>query len=178
MLNTTSVPWARRRIWLLVLILLAGFGLRLYRLADKEMWYDEAFAVLYAEKELGSIVHGTVTPVEGAAADIHPLMYYFFLHGWMRIGQDPLVVRFPSVVFGLLAICLVFAIGHELFGSRVGLLAATLAASNPFHIWYSQEARMYSLLCLASLLVIYYFVRAWKQDASRHRHDDREKHHT
>lgn len=163
MLNTTSVLGASRRVWLLVLILLMGFGLRLYRLADKEMWYDEAFAVLYAEKELGSIVHGTVTPVEGAAADIHPLMYYFFLHGWMSIGQAPFIVRFPSVVLGLLAVCLVFAIGRELFSPRVGLVAATLAAISPFHIWYSQEARMYSLLCLASLLVIYFFVRAWKQ---------------
>jgi mannosyltransferase len=140
-----------------------AFGLRLYRLADKEMWYDEAFAVLYAEKELGAIVHGTVTPVEGAAADIHPLMYYFFLHSWMSIGQDPFVVRFPSVVFGLLALCLVFVIGRELFGRRVGLAAAALGAISPFHIWYSQEARMYSLLCLASLLVFYCFVRAWKQ---------------
>jgi len=147
----------------LVFILLMAFGLRLYRLADKEMWYDEAFAVLYAEKELGAIVRGTVTPVEGAAADIHPLMYYFFLHGWMRIGQSPLVVRFPSVVFGLFALCMVFVISRELFNPRIGLIATALGAVSPFHIWYSQEARMYSLLCLASLLVIYFFVRAWKQ---------------
>jgi len=148
---------------MLILVLLAGFGFRLYRLADKEMWYDEAFAVLYAEKDLGSIVHGTVTPVEGAAADIHPLMYYFFLHGWMRIGQSPLVVRFPSVVFGLLALCMIFVISRELFNPRIGMVATALGAVSPFHIWYSQEARMYSLLCLTSLLVIYFFVRAWKQ---------------
>jgi mannosyltransferase len=148
---------------MLVLILLTAFGLRLYRLADKEVWYDEAFAVLYAEKELGAIVHGTVTSVEGAAADIHPLMYYFFLHGWMCIDQSPLVVRFPSVVFGLVALCMVFAISRELFNPRIGLAATALGAASPFHIWYSQEARMYSLLCLTSLLVIYFFVRAWKK---------------
>ncbi len=153
----------RKRSFLLILILLLGFSLRLARLETKEMWYDEAFAVLYAEKELGSIVHGTVTPVEGAASDIHPLMYYFFLHGWMRIGQGPFVVRFPSVAFGLLALCMVFAIARELFNPRIGLAATALGAVSPFHIWYSQEARMYTLLCLASLLVIYFFIRVWKQ---------------
>ncbi|HUV73313.1 MAG TPA: hypothetical protein VMW79_03310, partial [Anaerolineae bacterium] len=97
MLNKTNLREAGRSGWILVLVLLVAFGLRLYSLPDKEMWYDEAFAVLYAENELGSIVYGTITPVEGAAADIHPLLYYFFLHGWMGIGQSPFLVRFPSV---------------------------------------------------------------------------------
>ncbi|TKJ31119.1 MAG: hypothetical protein CEE40_02360 [Chloroflexi bacterium B3_Chlor] len=148
---------------LLITIVLLAFALRLFHLGEKEMWYDEAFAVLYAEKEPGAIIYGTVTPIEGAAADIHPVLYYFFLHSWMGLGQNAFVVRFPSVVFGLLAISLIFRLGRELFGTRVGLLATTLTAVSPFHIWYSQEARMYSLLCLASLLSIYFFVRAWKQ---------------
>ena len=151
------------RSWLLILILLLGFCVRLVRLHDKEMWYDEAFAVLYAEKGIDAIIRGTVTSVEGAAADIHPVLYYFFLHSWMRIGQSPVIVRFPSVVFGLLSICLVFLIGRELFDTKAGVLAALLAAISPFHIWYSQEARMYSLLCLLSLLSIYLFVKAYKK---------------
>jgi len=168
MLNKTNLREAGRSGWILVLVLLVAFGLRLYSLPDKEMWYDEAFAVLYAENELGSIVYGTITPVEGAAADIHPLLYYFFLHGWMGIGQSPFLVRFPSVVFGLVSICLLFRIAKELFDAQAALLAATLAAISPFHIWYSQEARMYSLLCLLSLLSIYLFVKAGKSNEWRH----------
>jgi mannosyltransferase len=70
------------------------------------------------------------------------------------------VIRFPSVVFGLVSLCLVFRIARECFDSRVGLLATALAAVSPFHIWYSQEARMYSLLCLLSLLSVYFFIKA------------------
>jgi mannosyltransferase len=168
MLNKTNLREAGRSGWILVLVLLVAFGLRLYSLSDKEMWYDEAFAVLYAEKGLASIVYGTVTPVEGAAADIHPLLYYFFLHSWMGIGQNPFIVRFPSVVFGLVSICLVFRISGILFDEKVGLLAAILAAISPFHIWYSQEARMYSLLCLLSLLSVYLFVKASRSGKWRH----------
>jgi mannosyltransferase len=161
-INSTEAPWPSRKTWALILILSLAFALRLFHLAEKEMWYDEAFAVLYAEKEPGSIIYGTVTPVEGAAADIHPLLYYFFLHGWMGLGQSPFVVRFPSVFFGLLSLCLVFRIARGLFDGQVGLVAAALAAMSPFHIWYSQEARMYSLLCLLSLLSIYLFIKACK----------------
>jgi mannosyltransferase len=154
---------ARKR-GLLISILLLAFALRLVRLEDREMWYDEAFAVLYAEKDIEAIIYGTITPVKGAAADIHPLLYYFFLHGWRSLGQSAFVVRFPSVIFGLLTICLVFRLGRELFSIQAGLIAAVLTAVSPFHIWYSQEARMYSLLCLATLTSIYFFVRGWKQE--------------
>jgi mannosyltransferase len=153
----------RKRSLLLILILLLGFSLRLVRLDAREMWYDEAFAVLYAEKAPGSIVQGTVTQVEGAAADIHPLLYYFFLHGWLELGDSPFAARFPSVVFGVLSICLVYALGRELGGVQVGLVASVLTALSPFHIWYSQEARMYSLLCLVSLLSIYFFAKAYQE---------------
>jgi hypothetical protein len=36
---------------MLVVILLEGFELHLYRPAEKEMRYDKAFPVLHAEKE-------------------------------------------------------------------------------------------------------------------------------
>jgi len=160
MTGQRRASWERTRLWLLVLLLLMGFSLRLLRLEDREMWYDEAFAVLYAEKQPEAIIYGTITPIEGAASDIHPLLYYFFLHGWMVLGQSPFVVRFPSAVIGLLTLCMVFRIARELFDVRAGLLATALAAISPFHIWYSQEARMYSLLCLLSLLSIYFFTKA------------------
>lgn len=162
MTKSIEAPWTRRNAWAPIVILSLAFALRLFCLADKEIWYDEAFAVLYAEKEPAAIIYGTITPVEGAAADIHPLLYYFFLHAWMGIGDTPFLVRFPSVVFGLVTISLVARLGRQLFAEKVGLLAALLTAISPFHIWYSQEARMYNLLCLVSLASIYFFIRASK----------------
>ena len=48
----------------------------------------------------------------------------------------------------------------ELRGRRAGILAAALVAVNPMLLWYSQEARGYSLLVLFSALAALYFVRA------------------
>ncbi len=157
---------ANRNRIILASILLGGLALRLINLGGRNLWYDEAFAVLYAEKSFGAILYGTVTPVGGAAADVHPLLYYFFLHIWMGLfGQSPFVVRLPSVIFGLGTIVLTFLIGRELFDWRTGLLAALMAAVAPFHVNYSQEARMYSLLCFLSLLSAFFFVRCWADAA-------------
>jgi hypothetical protein len=153
----------RERISLLAILLLA-LVLRLINLGGRNLWYDEAFAVLYAEKSFSAILYGTITQVEGAAADVHPLLYYFFLHLWMGLfGQSPFVIRLPSVIFGLASIVLAFSIGQRLFDPDAGLLAAVITTIAPFHINYSQENRMYSLLCLLSLLTVYFFVRCWRQ---------------
>jgi hypothetical protein len=69
----------------LFLILLLAFGLRLVNLGVRNLWYDEAFAVLFAEKGLDAMLYGTLTPVDGGASDIHPLLYYVTLDGWMNL---------------------------------------------------------------------------------------------
>jgi len=145
-----------------VAILLLALALRMVNISGRPLWYDEAFAVLYAEKPLGAIVYGTVAPAKGAgAADVHPLLYYFGLHFWMAgAGETPLAVRFPSVWLGVIAVALAYALAKLSFGERVGLLASFLAAIHPFHIAYSQEARMYSLLATAFLFSTYAFLRA------------------
>ena len=149
---------------LMVLILLLAFALRLLNLGGRTLWYDEAFAVLFAETGLGSMLYGTLTPVAGGAADIHPLLYYTTLNGWMRVfGQSPEMVRLYSVLIGLLTVAVVFRLAAELFDVRVGLAAALIAALAPFHIQYSQETRMYALLALWLLLATWCYLRAWRR---------------
>ncbi|GIV82126.1 MAG: hypothetical protein KatS3mg051_1480 [Anaerolineae bacterium] len=53
-----------------------AFGLRVVNLGGRTLWYDEAFAVLFAEKGLSAMRQGTLTAAEGSAADVHPLLYY------------------------------------------------------------------------------------------------------
>ena len=155
-------PLARGR-WLLAAILVLGLALRLINLGGRMLWYDEAFAILYSEKGLQSILHGTIAPVNGAAADVHPLLYYFILHFWQALlGGSVFAVRSLSVILGVLTIGLVYLVARELFGERVALVAALLTAVAPFDVNYSQETRMYSLLAALTLGMVWFFVRAWR----------------
>jgi len=145
-----------------LLLLLLAFGLRVVQVQSRPLWYDEAFAVLYASLEPERIVYGTVAPAGGAgAADVHPLLYYFLLHGWTGlVGRSPLAARFLSVVLGMLTVALLGRLAAWCLDRRSGLVVTLLAAVNPFHVAYSQEARMYGLLGLAAVTTAWGLLRA------------------
>mgnify|MGYP002395258097 FL=1 len=148
--------------WAIIAILLMAFALRTINLNGRPLWYDEAFSVLYAEQSFETMFYGTVTQVDGAAAEEHPLFFYFVLHFWMElVGQSPFAVRILSVLLGTATVAMVYRLARQLFDGRIGLLAAFLTALVPFHVYYSQEARMYSLLGFVAISATYFFVRAW-----------------
>jgi mannosyltransferase len=151
----------KERVSLLAILLLA-LALRLVNLGSRNLWYDEAFAVLYAEKPLAAMLHGTVTQVGGAAADVHPLFFYSILHAWMRaVGQSPVAVRALSALLGVATVAMAYLLARRLFDRQAGLATAAIVAIAPFHVYYSQEARMYALLGFAAVAMTYFFVRAW-----------------
>jgi mannosyltransferase len=147
--------WASRLTLTLVLVL--ALGLRFYRLDAQSLWSDEGNSARLAERSLPLI---TVA----AAADIHPPLYYYLLHFWAQaLGTSELALRALSALAGLALVALVFLIGQALFGRRVGLIAAALAAVNPFQVYYSQEARMYMLAAMLGTASTFCFVRWLKE---------------
>jgi 4-amino-4-deoxy-L-arabinose transferase-like glycosyltransferase len=125
--------------WLGLAILLLAFALCLYRLGAQSLWYDETVSVYLAGESIPDLVAHT-------ARDIHPPGYYLLLHAWSRLaGSNDFAAAFPSLFFGMLLVALAYWLGARVFGRRAGLLAAGLVAISPFHVWYSQEVRMYTL---------------------------------
>ena len=158
----------KRISWALIGLLTLAAALRLVNLSDRPLWYDEAFAVLYASRSMSEILYGTLARVQGAAADVHPVLYYFSLHGWMRLlGQSPLTVRMPSVLLGLGTVIAAWGLASELFDERVARWAATFTAASPLLIAYSQETRMYALLGFCSAASLWAFARATRTNSLR-----------
>ncbi len=146
--------------WVAAAVLLLAFLLRLWAIQSRPLWYDEAFAVLFAEKGFRAMLHGTLTSLGGAAADVHPILYYSALDAWMRLaGESPLAVRSVSALVGALTLALLYDGCRRLFGARPALAALGLAALSPFHVYYSQEARMYAPLALGCVLASWCVVR-------------------
>ena len=124
-------------------VLALALILRLWSLADHSLWYDEAFSVLFARSDVSTMLSGTVNAVE------HPLLYYLSLKFWMAIfGGSAFTVRLWSVVTGVATVGMMYLIGRDLFSKETGLIAPLIVAVAPFHLQYSQETRMYSLLAL------------------------------
>lgn len=158
---SVSVVNLSRWAALLAIVLLA-FVLRVARVGELRMWGDEAFSVYSAHRTLAAITF------EGIENDPHPPLYYYLLHFYLPLaGSSELALRFFSVCFGVATIPLLYVIGKKMFDARVGILAAAFAAIAPFHVYYSQEIRMYALAIFLTTLALYFFVRLLASDESR-----------
>lgn len=149
--------------WGLILALILALIVRLLGILSRPIWYDEAFAVLFAEKGLSAMLIGTLAPAGAGASDVHPLGYYTVLWAWMRLfGESLLSVRALSVAASLATIVVVHALARELFDVPTALVAAFLASLAPFQVHYGQEIRMYSFLGLWLLLATFCYWRGTK----------------
>ncbi len=138
-------------IWI---ILVLGTILRLISL-NQSLWLDEAINVM-ATKSYSFF--GMIT--QYAIADFHPPGFFIILWIWTKVaGISEIAVRVPSIIFGVLTIYIIFLIGKKIHSKSLGLLAATLLAVNPLHIYYSQEARMYALAALAVSFNIFLLIK-------------------
>jgi mannosyltransferase len=168
--QSTLPPGLRRgsiiptmRIWLL-LITLAGFGIRLTLLGEQSLWYDEGVSWMLSQMRLPDLFEWT-------AADIQPPLYYLLL--WVSdivISDSEWALRFPSAALNTLTIPLLFTLARLLFPSRrrLPLIAAGILAGSPLMVYYSQEARMYTLLTLTATLAGYLLLKL----ISRHSRGD------
>lgn len=147
-------------IWL-VLILFLGFGLRLYLLGDKNVWWDEGYSVWLIRMPLANMLEAT-------AYDTHPPLYFILLRGWTFLaGDTEFALRFPSLVVGVLTLPVVYGLGTRTIGRRWALFGMLLLAISRFHIWWSQEARMYAMAAGLLTLATYIVIRQVRAKRSR-----------
>lgn len=166
----TPLPLMHRLLLHRVLLLsglLLGLALRLHRLGAESLWYDETVSAALASKSVPALIAHT-------AGDIHPPLYYLLLHGWRALAQPSLahglewLYAWPSAAAGVLMLALLYALGRRLVGRGAALAALWLAAVHPFHLWYAQEVRMYTVGGALALLCLYTALR-WADPAATRR---------
>lgn len=139
----------RTRLVLLLALWLA-FALRLHHLGAQSLWYDETVSLTLAREPLGELLAHT-------SRDIHPPGYYLALAAWLQLlpatPAPEFVSAFFSLVAGMLLLPLTFILGRQWrLPAAVAVGAVLLQALSPFHVWYSQEVRMYTLAAALGLL--------------------------
>ena len=154
--HTAEQSRARRQRFALVGALVVAVALRLYGIASESIWSDEAFSLMLARMDLPTLIKWT-------SLDIHPPLYYILLHYWISLGETEAMIRGLSALSGLLTVVIVYELGFVLFDRLVGLFAALLLAVNPFHIWYSQEARMYASVTLLLSVSVLLAFNMWRR---------------
>ena len=141
---------------------MAGLFLRIYGLSTESLWLDEGFSVWHSKTDIPLII-------KAASSDVQMPLYYILLHYWMGLfGDSEFSIRFLSVIFGLLAVFLVYKIGDVLFNKETGIISSLIMAFTLFQIYYSQEARLYSFMLFLSLMSVYFFILTMKSSKLKH----------
>jgi hypothetical protein len=145
-------------IVLLGAIVCLGAWLRLEDLGGESLWLDESASWIQSRGSFAELIAMT-------ANDNYPPLHNILLFASMKVfGSDSeWVLRLPSALLGILNLVAIYWLGSMLGGRIAGLLAALILALSGFHIYYSQEARMYALLAFAATLYAasaFYFARS------------------
>ena len=137
----------RRPMLAMVALCVAAAAIRMA--TSRGLWVDEAISVRQAQLPLRTML----TDVRDT--DVHPPLHHSLLWVTVRLfGTSEFAVRLPSLIAGIALVPVMGWTGRLLFDRRTGWIAAVLATIAPFAVWYSQEARMYSLFMLLAALAV------------------------
>lgn len=133
--------------WFAAIVAL-GVALRWLSLNNRSFWLDETTAVRQAQWSIPEMLRRM-------SDNVHPPLFHTLLHYWIRsVGSSEVAVRCFALAWGILAIGLTFWAAAAIYDRRTALLASAIVAISPFFIWYSQEARMYTMMLCFSLLAL------------------------
>ncbi len=153
----------------LIVAVAVAAGLRLWGLGSQSLWFDEFSTREATTGSLLDVAHH-IARREGIAPP-----YFFLMWAWAHVfGHGALALRSVSVLAGVATVLVAYALAGALgCNRRAARLAALLVALNPMLVWYSQEARPYSLLAFAGGLSVLAWAHARRAPEDADDGDDR-----
>lgn len=162
----------RRKLLIVVIAVVVGFGARVYRLDAAGFAEDEAnkiFAIRCYEQ-------GDFT-ANGEHPMVMKLLCYASMQGagaWNRTAgnklhvplSDEAALRLPNAAFGALTVIPLFLLTTGLLGFRVGLITSLLWALGLDAIWFSRTTKEDTLLVFFMFCGFYLYHRAKQVAAS------------
>ncbi len=141
-------------------LLLAAFALRVWQIGAPSLWADEVMTEYRAQAPFWEATTNILKTIDQV-----PL--YFWLLRLFPTGNE-FLLRFPSVLAGVLGIALAMGVARRLYRrDKLALFVGGWLAFNPFHIWLSRTARAYTLIFVWAVLLSYLFLTLWRGE--RHR---------
>ncbi|MCX6816760.1 MAG: glycosyltransferase family 39 protein [Candidatus Beckwithbacteria bacterium] len=154
---------------ILIFLLSIGFLLRIWNLhLNLHFGYDQGRDALVVEsiiKNHKPVLIGPTTGIEGVF--LGPFFYYLILPFYFLGQGNPVWPATEMVLLGTLSIYLIYLLGKDLFGKKVGLLAAALLCFSSQGIYFSRMLSNPSPLMFISLLMFWLAYKI-KQDNKKY----------
>ncbi|MDO8588084.1 MAG: glycosyltransferase family 39 protein [Armatimonadota bacterium] len=146
-----------RRAWLvydvlLALLLTSVAAVRLYKLGAWSFWVDEMFT-LRDSLDKSSLFHHLT----------YPLSYILIGAAMKSGGVNEWTARIVPCVVGIATPAAVYLLARREFGRGPALGAAALLAVSPWHLYWSQMARFYTMTMLFSAAAALLFFSGYER---------------
>lgn len=145
-------------ILIILFFILAGSAfLRVYKIENKPVWYDEAVSISNAEKPLNSYL-------TSFRLNYKPV-YFLLLNLWISaFGENAFILRLFSVIWGILSIFFIYKLAEAVFNDKIiGIISAFLLGISVFHIFHCQQIRHFSFIMLLALVSFFCLVKFFKE---------------
>lgn len=162
--NTARIPAMhqqnRHRWWLWVVpFLLLVAWLTMLNINRDAVWIDEVITF----ERVGAPPYGPSSipeVIDSATLGSWPPFYYIVYWTWGRVaGWSIFAGRYLSLLFGMVAVSLVYRLGHDLDGAGTGLFAAIVLSTTALFTYYLHEIRGYSLQVLLTVAMVWSYRR-------------------
>lgn len=134
---------------IIIFIFFLNFFIKGLYLDANPIEMDEPFSIFHAQMGISEIIN----ELKGGN---NPPLYEIFLHFWIKMfGISPFSVRFPSLLFGTLNVFFIYLISKRFFNLRIAILSVILVSFSNYHLFFSHEARVYTLFALLTTVSFY-----------------------
>jgi 4-amino-4-deoxy-L-arabinose transferase-like glycosyltransferase len=158
------VNWLKNN-WILVLILLIGAFLRLYKINEFMTFLGDegrdAIVVRNLLIKADLILIGPGTSI--GSMYLGPLYYYFMAPFLFLFNFSPVGPAVEIALLGVITIFLIYKVSKEWFGETAAIFSSTLYAISPVVIIYSRSSWNPNIMPFFALLSVYSIWKVWKE---------------
>jgi hypothetical protein len=144
----------RREILILTLCLLLGFALRFYGFDRKSLWIDE----VHTFNDSRDGLRGQLSYYQENPTYLHPPLFFILTHVFYPFSKPERDLRIIPLIFGALSIPMIYVLSR-IFSPAIALPCTLSLIFMTYHIYFSQDGRMYSLLMFVSMACLYFFMK-------------------
>ena len=138
--------WSSNRLLLPALILIAGAALRVWGIGDWSLWEDEETSIYFSFHPHDKFPR------------TFPTFFLMLSYLYKYTGDYVLAGRCLSMLLGIASLGLTYGLVTRQAGRFVALVATTVVAVSPGHLFWSQSIRYYTLILCVQLAATWLFL--------------------
>jgi hypothetical protein len=152
-----------KKLIILIFCLVIGFGLRFYAYDQKSLWIDE----VHTFNDSRDDIYGQLKYYQDNPTYLHPPLFFVLTHLFHPFAKPERDLRIIPLIFGILSVPMMYLLSMQ-FSSNIAIPCTLSLTFMTYHIFFSQDGRMYSLILFCAMVCLYFFMRHIKTSQKRY----------